>query len=88
MKRESMKESSLLQKYKARHGNQVSSSDQTTLTDIIMQATREYQMIIDDLVELITVISEAMVLVGNSTGETHQSGKTIIEELNKLYENE
>lgn len=45
-----MKESSLLFKYKSKHGNSVSSTDQTTLTDIIMQATREYQMIIDDLV--------------------------------------
>jgi hypothetical protein len=44
-------------------------------------------MIIDDLVELISVISEAMVLVGNNTGETHQGGKAVIEELNKLYEN-
>ena len=45
-----MKESNLLHKYKSKHGNQVASSDQTTLTDIIMQATREYQMIIDELI--------------------------------------
>lgn len=50
IQRESMKESTLLHKYKGRHGGHVATTDQTTLTEIIMQATREYQMIIDDLV--------------------------------------
>jgi hypothetical protein len=64
-----------------------SSSEQINLTEVIIQATREYQMIVDDLVELLTLLSDCLLQVGSSMNETHQSGKQVIEELNKLYEN-
>ena len=81
-----MKESSLFQKFKRRPFG--SNSEQVNLTETITQATQEYKMMIDDLTESLNILSECLLSIGGSTKENHESGKSVIEELNKLYEND
>jgi hypothetical protein len=58
------------------------------LTEIIIQATQEYKMLIDDLDDFLKNLSEFFLALGTNTKDNNECGRPVIEELNKLYENE
>jgi hypothetical protein len=83
--RESVRESTLLIKYK-RRGPKVEDGSNDKLTEIIINATQEYNDIINSVEAVIKSLMEGFTLISANAKERIDASKAIMEELNKLYE--
>ena len=84
--KDSLKESSLFQRFK-RSGNQKDENNDK-LTDIIISATQEYNNLINELEGIIKILSEGFTNLSKNIKEHSETAKQLAEELNKFYEND
>ena len=66
MQRESTKEASLYEKFERQNQKQ---SGNANITEIIIQATQEYHLLIDDLEAVLKIITESFNRVGSTIKE-------------------
>lgn len=85
--RESLRESTLLIKYK-RRGNVKIDENNDKLTEIIINATQEYNDLIAGVEGTIKNLIEGLSLIAANSKEKADIARGITEELNALYEND
>lgn len=82
--RESVRESTLLIKYK-RRGPKIEDGSTDKLAEIIISATQEYNDLINSVEAVIKTLIDGFALFSANAKERNDAAKALAEELNKLY---